>query len=300
MIWIIFYLIFSDPVINSNSNERSNVKRLLEKLILEEDQFDVHDILPNTMPDPASLSLESDYACPIGQVVIAPDCVPCAVGTFYDKDTRTCVPCPLGSYQSESGQIQCSACPVIAGRPGVTVAPGARSAADCKERCPAGKYFDHEAGLCRSCGHGFYQPNEGSFSCLLCGLGKTTRTTEAVSQEECRDECGSGMQLAIDGKCEPCPRGTYRTQGVQAACQSCPLGRTTPKLGAASIEECSLPICPPGTYLNGTQNSCIACKKGTYQPDSQQTMCLPCPPNTSTKGTSAVSTKIFLTFIRLC
>lgn len=51
------------------------------------------------------------------------------------------------------------------------------------ERCLAGKYFDHEAGLCRSCGHGFYQPNEGSFSCLLCGLGKTTRTTEGVSQE---------------------------------------------------------------------------------------------------------------------
>jgi len=26
------------------------------------------------MPDPASLQLKSDYACPIGQVVIAPDC----------------------------------------------------------------------------------------------------------------------------------------------------------------------------------------------------------------------------------
>lgn len=51
------------------------------------------------------------------------------------------------------------------------------------ERCPAGKYLDPEAGLCRSCGHGFYQPNEGSFSCMLCGLGKTTRTTEAVAQE---------------------------------------------------------------------------------------------------------------------
>jgi hypothetical protein len=67
-------LLFSDPVINSNSNERSSVHRLLEKLILEEDQFDVHDILPNTMPDPASLQLKSDYACPLGQVVMAPDC----------------------------------------------------------------------------------------------------------------------------------------------------------------------------------------------------------------------------------
>lgn len=59
---------------NSNSNERANIKQLLEKLILEEDQFDVRDILPNTLPDPSSLLLQSDYACPIGQVVVAPDC----------------------------------------------------------------------------------------------------------------------------------------------------------------------------------------------------------------------------------
>lgn len=76
MCTLIYYLlvICSDPVVNSNSNQRANVKRLLEKLILEEDQFDVHDILPNTVPDPASLNLESDYACPVGEVVMAPDC----------------------------------------------------------------------------------------------------------------------------------------------------------------------------------------------------------------------------------
>lgn len=59
---------------NANSNERATVQTLLERLILEEDQFDVHDILPNTVPDPASLLLESDYDCPVGQVVMAPDC----------------------------------------------------------------------------------------------------------------------------------------------------------------------------------------------------------------------------------
>lgn len=58
--------------------------------------------------------------------------VPCAVGTFYDKENKVCIPCPMGTYQSESGQLQCSACPAIAGRTGVTVGPGARSAADCK------------------------------------------------------------------------------------------------------------------------------------------------------------------------
>lgn len=35
-------------------------------------------------------------------------------------------------YQSETGQLQCSKCPTIAGRMGVTAGPGARSAADCK------------------------------------------------------------------------------------------------------------------------------------------------------------------------
>ncbi|KAJ8978624.1 hypothetical protein NQ317_011256 [Molorchus minor] len=275
----------NDPVVNSNTNERSAVKLILEKLILEENQFDVEDVLPNTILDPSSLTLKSDYACPVGQVVMAPECVPCTIGTFYDNNTKTCVPCPQGYYQSETGQLQCIQCPNIAGRAGVSVGPGARSAADCKERCPAGKYYDHNAGLCRSCGHGFYQPEEGSFSCEICGLGKTTRTNEAVSVKECRDECGHGMQLALDGKCEPCPRGTYRTQGIEFACQACPLGRTSPKIGAITKEECTLPVCISGTYLNAV---CPA-KKGYYQPESQQTTCIACPPNTSTKGIAAAN-----------
>lgn len=157
------------------------------------------------------------------------------------------------------------------------------------ERCPAGKYLDNESGLCRSCGHGFYQPNEGSFSCLLCGLGQTTRSAESTSRHECRDECSSGQQLGGDGRCEPCPRGTYRSQGVQPACAACPLGRTTPKVGASSVEECSLPVCSPGTYLNGSMNLCVQCKKGFYQPESQQTSCIACPPNHSTKNIGAMN-----------
>lgn len=157
------------------------------------------------------------------------------------------------------------------------------------ERCPAGKYLDTDTGLCQPCGYGFYQSNEGSFSCEICGLGQTTRIPEATSKSECRDECKSGMQLGVDGKCEACPRGSYRTQGVQPACAACPIGRTTPKAGASSIEECSLPVCAPGTYLNGTVNVCVECGKGFYQPEQQQTFCVPCPPNHSTKTNAAVS-----------
>ena len=66
------------------------------------------------------------------------------------------------------------------------------------------------------------------------------------------------------------------------------MGRTTINKGSKIVEDCSLPICLAGTYLNGSLNQCIKCKKGLYQPNSQQTVCLPCPPNTSTKGTGAV------------
>ncbi|XP_022825719.1 sushi, von Willebrand factor type A, EGF and pentraxin domain-containing protein 1 isoform X1 [Spodoptera litura] len=279
----------NDPVIHNGNNERSTVQRLLEKLILEDEQFDVRNILPNTVPDPASLSLVSDYACPTGQVVMAPDCVACAVGTFLDAASDTCKPCPQGTYQSEAGQVQCTACPAIAGQPGVTQSTGARSAADCKERCAAGKYYDFEADLCRPCGHGSYQPREGAFSCMACPRGQTTRATEAVSAAECRDDCPSGEQLSSDGGCEPCPRGTWRANGSGAACAPCPPGTTTPQSGASSADQCSLPVCRPGSYLNVTLNTCVQCRKGTYQSEAQQTVCVPCPINTSTRGPGATS-----------
>lgn len=68
----------SDPVLHSSTGERSDVRTLLQKLILEENQFAVQDILPNTLPDPSSLNLASEYACPVGQVVMVPDCGMCS------------------------------------------------------------------------------------------------------------------------------------------------------------------------------------------------------------------------------
>lgn len=66
--------------------------------------------------------------------------VPCAIGTYYEKVTKTCIPCPQGTYQSESGQLQCLPCPIIAGRSGVTIGLGARSAADCKGKLASIRY----------------------------------------------------------------------------------------------------------------------------------------------------------------
>ena len=89
--------------------------------------------------------------------------------------------------------------------------------------------FQVEVNICRPCGYGKYQPEEGSFSCRLCGIGKTTRTKVAVSEEECRDECADGKQLAQDGTCEPCMLGTYRKKGLHLSCERCPDKTTTPR-----------------------------------------------------------------------
>lgn len=243
----------SDPVTNVNTNERSNIRKLLQGLILENDAFDVRDVLPNTAADPTSLDLVSDYACAPGHVVVGSDCVPCAAGSYFGNANNSCEVCSVGTYQSETGKLQCLSCPNIAGKPGITKILGARSPKECKERCPAGKYFDETSELCKSCGYGQYQPEEGQFTCKLCGLGKTTQKTDAVSELECRDECSSGQELSSEGICVPCKRGTFRTQGIHPACVNCPLERTTQTTGATAIEDCTLPICRPGT-LNFDRN----------------------------------------------
>ncbi|XP_042883171.1 sushi, von Willebrand factor type A, EGF and pentraxin domain-containing protein 1-like isoform X2 [Penaeus japonicus] len=277
----------NDPVQHSNAELESTVRRLIEGIILEKDEFDVRDALPNVVPDPSSLQLDSEYSCPVGKVVVGSECVDCAPGTYYNTESKACEPCDLGTYQNEMGQVACKACPQRAGRQGVTKIPGSRSAEDCQERCAAGRYFDEQMGVCRSCGYGYFQPDEGKFSCKRCDRGLTTRTKEAVSSSECREECESGLQLGATGPCEPCPRGTYRTKGIHSSCIRCPADRTTQGPGASSLEECSLPICIAGTFLSNSE--CLPCPKGYYQPEALQTVCLSCPQDTSTRDVGATS-----------
>lgn len=126
------------------------------------------------------------------------------------------------SLKDQPGQTQCKTCPVVAGRPGTTFASGARSSSECKERCPAGKFYSEEARRCLNCGFGHYQPAEGSFACRSCQAGLTTRTDQAISAQECSEECPTGQQLtslANNATCESCQKGSYRTKGREMTCQ---------------------------------------------------------------------------------
>lgn len=181
----------NDPITASTSNsingqDKDTLEAILRRAVVESAIFDVRDTLPNVVADLTSLELNTEYACPPGQVVIGNSCVECGIGTFFDELSGRCVKCSVGSYQDELGQLQCKKCPNIGEKPGVTIANGARHPSECRERCPVGKYYDMESSTCRPCGYGFYQPNEGSFTCIPCGPGLTTRSSEAISQKECR------------------------------------------------------------------------------------------------------------------
>ncbi|CAL4150116.1 unnamed protein product [Meganyctiphanes norvegica] len=280
-----------DPVTHSQTEIAATVRKLIEGIILEDNDFDVRESLPNVVPDPSTLVLDSEYSCPVGKVVVGDQCVDCAQGTYYNRTTESCMICLSGEYQNELGQVACKACPQRAGRQGVTKTPGARTVEECQERCASGQYFDEARKACLSCGYGYYQQEEGKFSCRRCERGLTTRTTEAISPSECREECESGLQLDAQGNCEPCPRGQYRTKGIHASCLKCPESRTTLSKGASSMEECSIPVCVAGTFLSTINNvaECLKCPKGKYQPEALQKTCIDCPPNTSTREEGATS-----------
>ena len=286
---ISFPTLDGEDAININDGRRKKIERLLQEIIIDENNLSVDNILPGTLLDPASVDITQSFSCPLGSVVIDSTCVPRPHGTFYDETSDTCVSCPVGSYNSEEAQVQCNICPEINGVAGTTEKEGSIKLSDCKETCPAGQFFDKIVGLCRPCGNGKYQPDEGKFFCYMCGVGLTTRTTEALTRDECRPECEDGHQIDLQGNCIPCLLGQYRQKGVDLGCKRCPKGFTTSKSGASSASDCSLPICLAGHYLDALTNECTMCQPGFYQPDDQQTECLPCPQDTTTKREGATS-----------
>lgn len=70
----LYYRFRRDPVVNINTQEKSTIQRVLESAILQNQAFDIHDTLPNVLPDLTSLNMVTDYTCLSGQVVVAPYC----------------------------------------------------------------------------------------------------------------------------------------------------------------------------------------------------------------------------------
>merc|ERR1712079_878064 len=122
----------TDEVTNGQG-QQERIERLIQSIILEQNKLAVNDKLPNTILDKTSVAVQQSFTCPDGDVV---------------SDTE-CVACPTGR---------------------VTETMSSTSAADCKISCYVVMYYDKiELKHCRPCGYGKYQPDEGKFSCRLCG-----------------------------------------------------------------------------------------------------------------------------------
>ncbi|KAF8796737.1 Fibropellin-1 like protein [Argiope bruennichi] len=252
----------NDPVVNKNSQERSTVQEVTENAILQKSAFDVRNILPNVLPDLTSLKLVTDYACPLGEVVIGSNCVEMK----WDPWPANHVP-PSLEDRAPLSHVEL------------------RSDDECKEHCTAGNYYDEQVGSCQPCGYGFYQPQDGAFTCVACGAGLTTRRNQAVSKLECREECLSGYELDEGGDCVPCRRGFFRSRGMPA-CQQCPTGKTTPDVAATSEQECLLVECAIGTYYENATNQCTLCPVGFFQNEMGSLACKPCPAIAGRQGTT--------------
>jgi len=121
---------------------------------------------------------------------------------------------------------------------------------------------DATAGnACAPCLAGYYQPNTGTLACTSC------------------------------------PAGTWSPIGSNA-CFTCPAG-TISGVASDSCEECGFGTVTTGYFSGGqfsgfnkgmtsgditTNTRCFPCDVNFYQPLAAQTICKPCPPNTSTAG----------------
>lgn len=74
--------------------------------------------------------------------------------------------------------------------------------------------------------------------------------------------------MDVESKCVPCQRGTYREENSTNSCALCPTDFTTESSGCISLDNCTVPNCPPGTYLNLSLPS-----------NKHRDICTPCAPD---------------------
>jgi hypothetical protein len=293
----------TDEVFN-DEGRRQKLQELFERLLFENEQLDVSAQLPNTEIDTDSIDVDQAFSCADGSVVRENECVPCPEGTFFEIEKRTCELCPIGTFNNKIGKVgECTVCPNNRNDAEQTTETRASTSSDdCKAKCQRGMYFDkidvdrvQGVDICKPCPFGTYQPQEGKFKCIPCGVGLTTRTPQSIDKSECRPECPDGNQLDRNGNCEPCPIGAFRRKNFEKSCVKCgsefceSSTCTTQLNGATHAENCTVPICPQGTMLDVGRKKCKECPKGFYQDQAMQSVCQQCPQDTSTESTGAIS-----------
>ncbi|KAK0410115.1 hypothetical protein QR680_004956 [Steinernema hermaphroditum] len=273
-----------DPIRNSKVDATSTVFGVLQ-IGLKGGIFQYTNALRALGKPAQTLGFDEAFFCYRGSTLYQQDrCRLCEAGQYHNETLERCALCPKGTYQSHSGRGYCISC----GYSYTTQDVGARSIDQCILECQPGYRIDRKANQCVPCGFHHFQPTKGQSSCLRCPEGTVATTTTATSRSECMTSCGAGLRRkeGATGVCEPCPKGTYKSER-DLSCQSCPEAVTTTVTGATDIKQCNLPNCEPGSYLNHRQRKCELCKIGEFQGSRGATSCKSCKAGFTTKTTGA-------------
>ena len=221
----------------------------------------------------------------------------------------TCVSCPLDNYKhffSGFHYFTCQRCPSKKRRlinesmcVNGTQAYPEPSNMNCVHKCPLGKFFSNESGICEWCDHGFFQNSTTNLNplCHRCPGGNTTTFVGAKNQDHCMYQCRKG-QFAKFPSCFNCSIGYYMPYKGNhfSKCFKCPSGNTTLNDGTANKTDC-IDQCTPGEYFNITLHVCVACPNNTYQDEQRPEntrSCKACPANSVTLSTGASSSNACL------
>ncbi|PNW74656.1 hypothetical protein CHLRE_12g488351v5 [Chlamydomonas reinhardtii] len=242
--------------------------------------------------------------CPAGSVsesAGADSCTLCAVGTFAPTAGLTaCQDCDPGTTTQGEGASSCSVSSSLPCDAGTFNAD--TGAAPCSA-CPAGTYQDGSTPtVCLLCGANQVQPAPGQSSCEDCPTGTASADGITCSFPACDPgsysatgtgpncvNCAAGFYADQPGatECSACPAETFQALPGQAYCDLCAPGSSTNGWDGQSncfAAEVS-PPCEPGTVSNtGNSPDCQPCTADTYQAESGQTACFPCPSGQTTAG----------------
>lgn len=254
---------------------------------------------------PAS-TLDTCEDCPSGRFRYAGQlfCQECPPGQFADHTDglQPCQTCPAGTYNDQYGQSQCTQCSIqnseygscnqcIAGR--YKKQEGA--SVTCNE-CPTGFASVAAQDECQACAKGTYQSQTAQETCTSCMSGLYQNE---LGQSGCK-ACPVGFFQPDDGQgaCHDCLIGTFEDTQASTECQDCPSGTYTVASASTSVTDCI--ACPAGYFeLGGT---CSACAESSWQDETGQTDCKPCPegqtgPTASTSEDACFSVEGIVSYV---
>ena len=191
-------------------------------------------------------------SCAAGQTCSPDGCSPinqcpeeCHQGQYSSTTSTTgCVNCPSGNYQNDNNHYhsKCKKCPIGFSSDlfGVTYPTG---------------YGPTE---CLACDPGLFASTEAQFPCQNCVFGKSFTSTTTV----CENCVGGKYQGSntIPAVCTDCAPGTYTTNQDMSKCELCATG----KYGRSDSEQTS-------------EEHCLPCDDGKYNPYKGQAVCVNCP-----------------------